>query len=474
MMSSLDEFTKIVGAANVLTSDDALPFLNDWTGAYSGEAEAVIRPASTEEVAAVVKVASAAGLPITVQSGNTSVSGGSVPVRPGGVILSMTRLNRIRSVDPAARTATVDAGVVIQTLQDEVAAHGLDFPLMFGARGSAMIGGALATNAGGANVLRYGNARDLCLGIEAVLPNGRIVSDLAGLRKDNTGYDLKNLLIASEGTLGVITGAILKLSPTPKVRATAFLALSGMEAALEVLNALQDASGGLVEAFEWLPGDMTEAILANNPGLRAPLPETAEIGVLVELASTRNDDAAVGEDGLVRLEAVILNVIEGLMEQGIILDGFFAASEQQRRDLWSVREAVLETIRAQGRYTSLDAALPISSVAAFLDRARPLTTYAGLRLMLVGHLGDGNIHYAVTAKPGEEWDQVAVNAWEEAMLDLLLDMGGTFSAEHGIGRAKARALAARKEPAQYEAMRSIKLALDADNLMNPGVLFPLS
>lgn len=474
MTSSLDEFAKIVGATNVLTGDNAAPYLNDWTGGYSGEAEAVVRPASTEEVAALVKAASAAGLPITVQSGNTSVSGGSVPVRPGGVILSMTRLNRIRSVDPAARTATVDAGVVIQTLQENVAAHGLDFPLMFGARGSAMIGGALATNAGGANVLRYGNARDLCLGIEAVLPNGRIVNDLAGLRKDNTGYDLKNLLIASEGTLGVITGAILKLTPTPKVRATAFLALSGMEAALEVLNALQDASGGLVEAFEWLPGDMTAAILENDPGLRAPLPETAETGVLVELASTRDDDAAVDDDGSVRLQNVMLNVTASLMEQGIVTDGFFATSEQQRLDLWAVREAVLETIRARGRYTSLDAALPISDIAAFLDRARPVTASAGLRAMLVGHLGDGNIHYAVTAVPGAAWDQSVVDAWESEMLDLLLDMGGTFSAEHGIGRAKARVLAGRKDPAQYEAMLSIKSALDPDNTMNPGVLLPVS
>lgn len=472
MTTSLDKFAGIVGPANVLTGDDAAPYLEDWTGAYSGEAKAVIRPGSTAEVAAVVNAARDGGLTITIQSGNTSVSGGSVPVRSGGIILSMARMNRIRQIDPAARTATVDAGVIIQSLQDEVAAHGLDFPLMFGARGSALIGGALATNAGGANVLRYGSARELCLGIEAVLPNGQIIDDLAGLRKDNTGYDLKNLLISSEGTLGVITGAVLKLSPTPKARATAFLALSGMDAALDVLNALQDASGGLVEAFEWLPGEMTTAILANDLNLRAPLAQVAETGVLVELASTRNDDAEAGDDGSVRLQAVMLDVIEALMERGNVIDGFFATSEQQRIDLWAVREAVLETIRAQGRYTSLDAALPISDVAEFLNRARPLTTSAGLRPMLVGHLGDGNIHYAVTATQGEAWDQTAVDAWETAMLDLLLDMGGTFSAEHGIGRAKAHVLAARKDPAQFDAMQAIKSALDCDNLMNPGIVFP--
>ncbi|MFK7942892.1 MAG: FAD-binding oxidoreductase, partial [Paracoccaceae bacterium] len=205
MSLSITVFTEIVGPENVLTGQAAAPYLEDWTGQYSGEAHAVVRPANVEEVSALVLAACGLGIPITVQGGNTSVSGGSVPVRPGGIVISMARMNRIRETDPAARTTTVDAGVVVQTLQDKVAEHSLDFPLMFGARGSAMIGGVLATNAGGANVLRYGNTRDLCLGVEAVLPNGRIVRDLSGLRKNNTGYDLKNLLVASEGTLGIIT-----------------------------------------------------------------------------------------------------------------------------------------------------------------------------------------------------------------------------------------------------------------------------
>ena len=470
MTDILETLAAIVGPAHVLTAEAAAPYLSDWTGAFSGSARAIVRPGAVEEVAAVVKAARSAGLSLTVQGGNTSVSGGSVPGEQGGIVISMTRVNQIRKIDPAARMATVDAGVVVQTLQDTVAGHGLDFPLMFGARGSAVIGGVLATNAGGANVLRYGNTRDLCLGIEAVLPDGQVVHDLAGLRKNNTGYDLKNLLVASEGTLGIITGATLKLVPTPKVRATAFLSLSGMDVALDVLNALQDASGGLVEAFEWLPGDMARAILDHNPTLRAPLENPAETGILVELASTRDDDAATNDAGAVRLQAVLLEAIEEMMERGAVVDGFIATSEQQRRDLWAVREAVLETIRAQGRYTSLDVGLPISKVAAFLDRARPITELAGLRQMLVGHLGDGNIHYAVTARAGP-WDQGAVDAWEVEMLDLLLEMGGTFSAEHGIGRSKAHILAAQMEPARLDVMRRMKAALDPDNLMNPGVLF---
>ncbi len=469
MSFSAKIFADIVGAENVLTGEAAASYLDDWTGQYSGTAHAILRPACVEEVSAIALAAHAFGIPITVQGGNTSVSGGSVPVEPGGVVLSMARMNRIREIDPAARTATVDAGVVIQTLQDQIAAHGLDFPLMFGARGSAMIGGALATNAGGANVLRYGNTRDLCLGIEAVLSDGQIIRDLSGLRKNNTGYDLKNLIVASEGTLAIVTGAVLKLVPTPKVRATAFLALSGMPAALDVLNALQDASGGLVEAFEWLPGDMLTAILSHNPALRAPLATPPETGVLVELASTRDDDAATDDAGSVRLQTIMLEVIEGLMEQGAVTDGFFAKSEQQRLDLWAVREAVLETIVAQGRYMSLDAALPLSKVATFLERARPIADAADLREMLVGHLGDGNIHFAVTSKNG--WDDAVIAAFEAAMLDLLDEMGGTFSAEHGIGQSKAHILAARKDPPAFDAMRRIKSALDPGNVLNPGVLF---
>lgn len=471
MTDILETLAGIVGPAHVLTAEAAAPYLKDWTGAYRGNALAIVRPGTVEQVAGVVKAARSSGTTLTVQGGNTSVSGGSVPGEQGGIVLSMTRLNRIRAIDAAARMATVDAGVVVQTLQDAVAEYGLDFPLMFGARGSAVIGGVVATNAGGANVLRYGNTRDLCLGIEAVLPDGQVVHDLSGLRKNNTGYDLKNLLIASEGTLGIITGATLKLVPTPRVRATAFLALSGIDVALDVLNALQDASGGLVEAFEWLPGDMATTILDHNPTLRAPLENPAETGILVELASTRDDDAATDDAGAMRLQTVLLESIEGMMERGTVIDGFFAASEQQRRDLWAVREAVLETIVAQGRYTSLDAALPISQVAAFLDRARPITERAGLRAMLIGHLGDGNIHYAVASETGP-WDQHVIDTWEGEMLDLLLDMGGTYSAEHGIGRSKARILAAHKEPAQFDVMRRIKAALDPDNLLNPGVLFP--
>ncbi|MEO0700604.1 MAG: FAD-binding oxidoreductase [Pseudomonadota bacterium] len=460
------DFAALIGADHVLTGDAVAPYLTDWTGAYSGDALAVLRPGTPDEVARVVAAAQVRRLPITPQSGNTSVSGGSVPGVRGGIVLSLARLNQIRAIDTVARTVTVDAGVVVQTLQEAVGAHGLDFPLMFGARGSALIGGTLATNAGGSNVLRYGNARDLCLGVEAVMADGSMVHGLTGLHKDNSGYDLRHLLCGSEGTLGIITGAVLKLVPTPRVRATAFLSLAGLEAALDVLHAFQDATGGLVEAFEWMPGEMVQAILDHRPDLRAPLGHVAETHVLVELASTRADDAAATE-GQTRLDGVLLEVLEAQMGAGRVLDGAVAASHQQRQDFWTLREAVLETLAAND-FQHIDASLPLSEVPGFVAEARALVAKAGLRALLVGHLGDGNIHYAVVARAGEVPD---FEGFFGRLTDLLLARRGSFSAEHGIGRSKAGLLAARKDPGQMAAMRSVKRALDPEGLLNPGVLF---
>lgn len=460
-MTDLAPYAAIIGAKNLLTGDAAAPYFTDWTGSYSGQADAVLRPGSTAEVSDIMKLSRATGMPITLQGGNTSVAGGSVP--KGGLLLSLTRMRAVRDIDLAARTAVAEAGVVLQVLQDQLAGAGLDFPLYFGARGSATVGGALATNAGGANVLRYGNARDLCLGIEAVLPDGQVMSGLSGLRKDNSGYDLRHLLIGAEGTLGVITAATLHLVPRPRSRATAFLSVAGLEAGLEVLNALQDATGGLVEAFEWMPSDMVDAIRAHRPDLPPPLATPAAHGILVEVASTRPDAG---------LDEALLHVVSAQMEAGRVLDGRLASSGRERTDLWQLREAVLEAIRAQAPYTVLDAALPLSRVAGFVERADKLAAAAGLKPLLVGHLGDGNIHYAVAAQA--VWEPDVVAQFSDQVTDLIMESGGTFSAEHGIGRSKAGVLAARKDPAQLAMMRALKAAVDPDHLLNRGVFFDQS
>lgn len=457
-MIDLAPFAAILGPAHILTGADAAPYFTDWTGAYTGAADAVLRPGSTLEVSEIMKLCRTRGIPVTLQGGNTSVAGGSVPA--GGLLLSLTRMRRVRQVDLSARVAVAEAGVVLQSLQEGVAEEGLDFPLYFGARGSATLGGALATNAGGANVLRYGNARDLCLGIEAVLPDGQVLSGLSGLRKDNSGYDFRHLLIGAEGTLGIITAATLRLVPLPKSRATAFLSVAGLAAALDLLNALQDATGGLVEAFEWMPSAMVDAICDHRPDLRPPLDAPAAHGILVEIASTRPDAG---------LDDALMAVIAQEMEAGRVLDGRIASSDRERSALWRLRESVLEAIRAAAPYTVLDAALPLSAVAAFVARADALAAAADLRPLLVGHLGDGNIHYAVAAR--DDWDADIVAQFTEDMLDLIGEMGGTFSAEHGIGRSKAGALAARKDPAQLALMRMVKAAVDPDHLLNPGVFF---
>ncbi len=467
-MPALDAFRAAIGADHVLTDPPALaPYLTDWTGAYTGTALAALRPGSTGEVAALLRLAGEHGVRLIPQGGNTGVSAGATPPKTGrNAILSTARLNTIRAIDPAARTATAEAGVVLETLQGATAEHGLDFPVMFGARGTAQLGGVLATNAGGANVLRHGNTRDLCLGIEAVLPDGRVIDTLSGLRKDNSGYDLRHLLIGSEGTLGIITAATLRLTPAPGARATAFLALESLGAGLAVLNRLQDASGGLVEACEWLPLAMIEAILAAHPTLRAPLTPIPAHGLLVELASARPSDAAPVLDDL------LLAGVEAEMAAGRITDGMVAHSEAQRRALWALREAVLPSILAAGEMLALDVALPLSRLPAFVEEADAVAAAHGLRPLLVAHLGDGNVHYTVVAPDGGALDPARMGAYTEALLTVLRKMGGSYSAEHGIGRAKAGLQARWKDPAAFAALCAVKQALDPAGVLNPGVLFP--
>ncbi|EEE45688.1 FAD-binding oxidoreductase [Roseibium alexandrii] len=471
----LERLSEIVGPANILAlSGDMAAYTEDWTGKYRGEALAVVRPASTAEVTEVVAACAASGVAIVPQGGRTGLCGGGVPV-PGkpSVILSLTRMTKIRSLDAAGRTVVAEAGVVLETLQAEVAKSGLAFPLSFGAKGSCTIGGNLATNAGGSNVVRYGNTRELCLGIEAVLPDGSVINALTGLRKDNTGYDFKDLLIGAEGTLGVITAAVFKLFPEPTARATAFLSVASLDQAIEVLNKVQDRTGGAVEAFEYMSQPAIDVICRAFPDIRPPLEGTVETGVLLEVASIRPADGRVLQDGSIGLQNDLMEILAELMEAEFIVDAMLAQSERQRGELWRMRESVLESITANGPAHILDISLPLANVATFVTEMDQEAHSLGFQPLTIGHLGDGNLHYALAAAPSYDWSGLPLETAKEVAFALLTRLNGSFSAEHGIGQSKLPVMTKLKEPAQLAAMRAIKTALDPNNIMNPGKLIPL-
>ena len=462
-----------IGADQVVTGPDMAPYLRDWTGKYEGQALAVLRPRSTEDVAKAVSLCADRHVSVVPQGGRTGLCGGGVPMpNARSIILSLERMRTIHEIDEDARTMTLEAGVVLEAAQDAASEKGLVFPLTFGAQGSCVIGGALATNAGGSNVVRFGTTRELCLGLEAVLPDGSIVSDLAGLRKNNTGYDLRHLLIGSEGTLGIVTKAVFRLSPAPKVQVAAFLSLASLEASITALNVLQDFSGGGVEAFEYLAPQAVSSICTAFPDIRPPLEAPAEVGVFVEVASSRQVDATLSEDGTPRLQADVFAALEHLMEEGLLLDAMIAQSEQQRQNLWTLRESVLEAMMHHGPFYPTDVSLPLSKIPAFLRSVDPEIAALGFVPVTVGHLGDGNLHYALTAAPGQEWSDLPLTKAKTIIHDRVAELGGSFSAEHGIGQDKLQAMRRYKQASQLRAMSAIKRALDPLNTMNPGKLLP--
>ena len=473
----LQPLAEIVGAAHVLTDADArAPYEEDATGTYRSQARAVVRPADTAQVAAVMRLAHETGTPVVPLGGNTGVSGGAwAGAEQGAILLSLERLSRIREIRPGARLAIVEAGVVLETLHRAVTDHGLIFPLVFGARGSCTIGGNLATNAGGSNVLRYGNTRALTLGVEVVTPDGRVMDLMTELHKDNTGYDLKDLYIGAEGTLGVITAAVLKLAPAPRAYATAMLAVPRLSAALDLLNRLQATTGGAVEAFEYMPGAYMDALAERFPDTRPVFGETHPINVLVEIGATAPRDAAPGPDGRLPVTAVLEDALGEMLEAGQLTDAVIAQTEAQRREIWARREAAYEVSVMRRPVVNNDIALPLDKVEPFLDRmAETLPEIApGAEDITVGHLGDGNLHYCVwldrCATPG---DPALRERVLETVEDAVQDLGGTFSAEHGIGHTKRGTMARRKDPAALEVMRAIKAALDPKGIMNPGKVLP--
>ncbi len=465
----LAELEQIVGPANVAQGAAAAAWTRDWTGAYSWTPLAVARPAATPEVARIVRLANQTGTPLVPVGGNTGLSGGSAG--EGAIMVSLDRMTAVREIRPEARIAVVEAGVILSRLHDAAEEADLIFPLTFGARGSAMIGGCLSTNAGGSNVLRYGNARDLCLGLEAVLPTGEVLDLMSALHKDNSGYDLRDLLIGAEGTLGIITAAVLKLHPRPRAHATAMVAAPSLDAALGLLNRLQAETGGAVEAFEYMPGAYLDAYARKFPDSRPPFADRHEVNILVEVGALSARDAHPAPDGSLPVVNHLETVLADLLETGAVLDAVVARTEAQRSEMWARREAAAEVALTRKPMVNNDISVPLDKVQTFLETmARRLREIEpGARDMTVAHLGDGNIHYTVWPAT----DAPAVHdAIMEAVEDVALHLGGSFSAEHGIGISKKPSMARRKDAVALQTMRAVKQAIDPAGIMNPAKVLP--
>ena len=422
-----------------------------------------MRPASTEEVAAIIRVCAETGTPVVPQGGNTGLVGGSAPDPGGGeILLNLSRMNRIRQVDAANDTITVEAGCVLATVQ--AAAAGVDrlFPLSLGAEGSCQIGGNLSTNAGGTAVLRYGNMRQLTLGLEVVLPNGDVWDGLRGLRKDNSGYDLKQIFVGAEGTLGIITAAVLRLFPRPREVVTALAAVRDPAAAVALLGRARAAVGEAVTACELMPRIGVDMAVRHVPNTVDPLSGRLEHYLLVELSSAREGST---------LRAGLETLLADAMESGDVLDATIAANEAQAQGLWRLREAIPEALPSEGGSIKHDVAVPVSRVAAFLDEAtaRVVAALPGVRPVAFGHIGDGNIHFNLSQPEGTDTDSF-LGEWERMnriVHDVVQQMGGSFSAEHGIGRLKRGEMQRYKSAVEIDIMRKLKSALDPDGLMNP-------
>ena len=466
MDSTLQAFGAIIGARNLLTdSADMAPYLKEWRDLFTGKARAVARPSSTAQVAALLALAHETGTPIVPQGGNTGLVGGQIPVADGReIILSLGRMDKVRSIDPVSDTIIVEAGVTLRRVQDAADSADRLFPLSLASEGSCTIGGNLSTNAGGTAVLAYGNSRDLCLGLEVVLADGRIWNGLRTLRKDNTGYDLKNLFIGAEGTLGVITAASLKLFPKPRARATAFLAVDSPDQALSLLHLARAEVGQQLTTFEIMPRFGIEVVLRHAPGTRDPLAAPSLWYVLMELSSP-------GADGL---DATVERLLEAALDQGVISDAVLATSESQRQDLWRIREAMSEVQRFEGGSIKHDVSVPVAAVPDFLAQAIALVIkmIPGCRPLPFGHLGDGNIHFNITQPEGA--DKAAFLArWDEinaAVHAVVANFQGSISAEHGIGRLKRHLLPGVKDPVELALMRAIKATLDPTGILNPGAV----
>lgn len=468
MTAVLDALRAAVGAAHVLIEGDLDAYQLDWRRRTRGKALAVVLPRCTDEVAAVMRACAEHGTALVPQGGNTGLVAGGVPDASGSqVLLSLRRMARVRDFDAANLTLTVEAGCVLQMVQDYAAARNLLFPLSLGAEGSCTIGGNLATNAGGTQVLRYGNARELCLGLEVVTAQGEVFSGLNGLRKDNTGYDLRDLYIGSEGTLGIITAATLKLHPQPAAVMTALAACDSLEDCVALLELAQQRTGAALTGFEVMNAEALGLIRKHFPQLRQPL-DAAPWTVLLELSDAESEAHA---------RATFESLLEAALERGLIADAAVAETLAQSHDMWHLRESITLAQAEEGVNIKHDIALPVSRIAGFCATvdAGLAQRFPGVRLVNFGHLGDGNLHYNLQAPAGVDsgaWVEQHEGAVTALVYAAVTSAGGSISAEHGIGAAKLHAMATHKSAVALGLMRTLKTALDPQGLLNPGRLLP--
>ncbi len=465
----LSAIRKIVGDRGLLTDPaDTDAYAEDWRRLYRGHAAAVVRPGSTEELACVVRLCAEAGVSVVPQGGNTSMVGGATPnANASQIVLSLSRMNRVERIDPVDMTLTLQAGVTLKAAQLAAADAGCLLPLSISSEGSAQIGGVLATNAGGNNTVRYGNARDLVLGLEVVLPDGEIWNGLRRLRKDNTGYCLRQLFCGSEGTLGVITAAVLKLVPQPRELAVALCAVASPEAALDLFTRFQAHDPAAVQAFEYMSGAGMGLVTAHIQGASVPLAEPAAHYALVELATPRPNAG---------LRAAMEAVLEQALEDGIVTDAAVAESEAQRAAIWRLREEHAEAQKREGASVKNDVSVPVSKVPELIRRATIAceALMPGIRAVPFGHMGDGNIHFNLEQPVGADaaWFLAQDHAIMDVVNEVVRDLDGSFSAEHGVGQLKPYMMEEWRGGAELATMQRIKAALDPKGIMNPGKVLP--
>ena len=461
----LDEIGKILSPQYILTKDeDTAPYLTDWRKRYTGKALAVLLPANTSEVAAIVKLCAKTNTAVVPQGGHTGFCGGATPDNSGKqIVLNLKRMNQIRDIDTANQTISLEAGCILQSIQEKAAEQGFLFPLSLGAEGSCMIGGNLATNAGGTNVLRYGNTRDLCLGLEVVTAQGEIWNGMKGLRKDNTGYDLRDLYVGSEGTLGIITAAVMKLYPLPISQWTTLVATQDIASTIALLNLFQQRATSLLTGFEM----MTQESLALNekhfPSMANPLKENPPFTILIELSDHESEE---------HVKQLLESILEEAFEAGLISDAVIASNLSQANSFWHMREHITLAQAQEGANLKHDITIPLSSLDRFIREtdARMRAKYPGVRIINFGHLGDGNLHYNIAPPEGADFhafnlaNEKPVHEFVYQQVELC---NGSISAEHGVGQLKLDGLRAHKGEVAHDLMKALKKALDPQNILNP-------